>query len=53
MTKKAEKLYCPQCGAEVSPSDEFCSECGKLLLLNENYDAYADLTDEEDEFSEL
>jgi predicted amidophosphoribosyltransferase len=44
--KKIEpkKLYCPQCGSEVSPEDEFC-ECGKLLLLDEDYDA---ITDEED-----
>jgi predicted amidophosphoribosyltransferase len=44
--KKAEskKYYCPQCGAEVDPSDEFC-ECGKLLLLDENYDAIADEDD--------
>jgi len=40
------KLYCPQCGAEVSPSDEFC-ECGKLLLVSEAYDTYADEMDEE------
>ena len=25
------KLYCPQCGSEVDPSDEFCLECGKIL----------------------
>jgi hypothetical protein len=49
MSKKSEKakpkkLYCPQCGSEVSPEEEFC-ECGKLLLLDEDYDA---ITDEED-----
>ena len=43
---KPKKLYCPQCGAEVSPGDEF-SECGKLLLVSEAYDAYADFMDEE------
>jgi len=47
--KKEEKLHCPQCGAEVSPSDEFC-ECGKLLLVSEAYDAYADAQDEEEGF---
>ena len=46
MSKKSEKskpkkYYCPQCGSEVDPDDEFC-ECGKLLLLDEDYDAYAD-----------
>lgn len=44
---KPKKLHCPQCGAEVSPSDEFC-ECGKLLLLDEAYDATADEQDLED-----
>jgi len=41
---KPKKIYCPQCGAEVSPSDEFC-ECGKLLLVSEAYEA---ISDEED-----
>ena len=45
--KKEEKLYCPQCGSEVDASDEFCLECGKLLLLDEDYDVYADEMDEE------
>ena len=44
MSKKPKKLYCPQCGSEVDPSDEFC-ECGKLLLLDESYDGYADAQD--------
>jgi hypothetical protein len=49
MSKKSEKtkpkkLYCPQCGAEVDPNDEFCN-CGKLLLLDEDYDAIADEED--------
>ena len=47
MKKKPKPKYCPQCGAEVSPSDEFC-ECGKLLLIDENYDAIADEMDDED-----
>ena len=42
---KPTKLYCPQCGAEVNPNDEFC-DCGKLLLLDEDYDAIADEDDE-------
>ena len=45
MSKKKATPRCPQCNAEVSSSDEFCSECGKLLLINENYDS---ITDEED-----
>jgi len=45
---KEEKLHCPQCGAEVSPSDEFC-ECGNLLLVEENIDAYADAQDLEED----
>ncbi len=45
-TESRPKLYCPQCGAEVQPCDEFC-ECGKLLLVSEDYDAYADEQDEE------
>jgi DNA-directed RNA polymerase subunit RPC12/RpoP len=28
------KLHCPECGAEVSPDDEFCPNCGARLLLN-------------------
>ena len=49
MTKKSKKLHCPRCGAEVSREDEFCLECGKLLLSDENYDAISDEMDEEDE----
>lgn len=45
-SKSQPKCYCPQCGAEVDPSDEFC-ECGKLLIVQEAYDAYADAQDEE------
>jgi len=40
-------MKCPQCGSEVSLEDEFCSECGKLLLLDEAYDAISDEQDEE------
>jgi len=47
MNKKKTTIRCPQCNAEVSPSDEFCSECGKLLLLDENYDAVSDEQEEE------
>ena len=43
--QKEEKLYCPQCGAEVDPDDEFCLECGKLLFLDEDYDAISDEQD--------
>ena len=45
-TKKGTKpkKFCPQCGSEVDPDDEFC-ECGKLLLLDEDYDAIADEED--------
>jgi hypothetical protein len=28
------KLHCPECGAEVSPDDEFCPNCGARLLRN-------------------
>lgn len=44
--KKIEfkKYCCPQCGSEVALDDEFC-ECGKLLLLDEDYDAIADEED--------
>jgi len=46
-TKKEEKpkLLCPQCGSEVEQDDEFCVACGKLLLLDEDYDAIADEED--------
>jgi len=27
------KIHCPECGAEVSPDDEFCPNCGARLLL--------------------
>ena len=47
--KEKPKLLCPQCGSEVDPSDEFCLECGKLLLLDEDYDAYADAQDLEED----
>jgi len=40
------KLYLPQFDAELSPEDEFCSECGKLLVLDEDYDAVSDEMDE-------
>jgi hypothetical protein len=43
--KKVAKKYCPQCGSEVDAEDEFC-DCGKLLLLDEDYDAIADEEDE-------
>ena len=39
--KKKATLRCPQCNAKVSHEDEFCG-CGKLLLLDENYDAISD-----------
>jgi len=45
---KSKKLHCPQCGSEVDPSDEFCLECGKLLLLDEAYDAISDEQDLEE-----
>ena len=41
---KKKTITCPQCGSEVTLEDEFC-ECGKLLLLDENYDAIADEED--------
>jgi len=28
------KIYCPTCGFECSPDDEFCPNCGTRLLLN-------------------
>lgn len=40
-SKESRKGRCPQCGSEVNPEDE-CCDCGKLLLLDEKYDAYAD-----------
>ncbi len=45
--RKKDTWECPKCGAEVSPTDEFCLECGKLLLVSEAYDAYADMSNEE------
>ena len=48
--KQPKKLYCSQCGAEVRPTDDFCLECGKLLLVSGAYDAYADAQDEEEGF---
>lgn len=48
MKKKPKPKYCPQCGAEVHSFAEFC-ECGKLLLVSEDYDAYADAQDEEED----
>lgn len=39
------RLLCPRCDAEIDPTDEFCLECGKLLLLDEAYDA---INDEQD-----
>lgn len=41
MTEK-ETDTCPQCNAEVSPEDEFCFQCGKLLLLDEDLDVLDD-----------
>jgi len=48
MEKKEVKKLCPRCGSEVDQDDEFCLECGKLLLLDEDYDAVSDEEDEED-----
>lgn len=47
MKDNKKKIYCPQCGAEVTPAEEFCSQCGKLLELDENYDAISDEMDED------
>jgi len=48
LERQRPKLYCPQCGSEIEPSEEFC-ECGKLLLVEEDYDAVSDEMDLEDE----
>lgn len=40
-------MKCPRCGSEAREEDEFCDVCGKLLLVKEAYDAYADEMDEE------
>jgi len=53
MSKKPEneskhKKLCPQCGSEVDSDDEFCI-CGRLLLLDEDYDAASDEQDLEED----
>ena len=47
MKKKQGILRCPRCGSEVELGDESCLQCGKLLIIAEDYDAYADEMDEE------
>lgn len=48
MKKKKDIQRCPQCGSEVETDDESCLQCGKLLLIDEDYDAYANEMNEED-----